>query len=165
VTLSGIRSSAPLKFKMENKSWNVCRCCLVNVEFLHKLQELIKNVYVQERSISCFFVLCSTVPEVFCAGADLKERATMTHTETLEFVSSLRKTFGQIQARQAKGNKYILGSLLWRGLGVLSLPSCSPTRLFRRVVRWIWPCVVPRNIICKIARTFKVSASIHSHKQ
>mmetsp|Transcript_23764 Transcript_23764/g.65343 ORF Transcript_23764/g.65343 Transcript_23764/m.65343 type:complete len:328 (-) Transcript_23764:258-1241(-) len=63
------------------------------------LRELIEvlDVLRQERSTSCV-VIRSTVPGVFSSGADLKERATMTHTETLEFVGTLRRTFGQIQA-------------------------------------------------------------------
>lgn len=48
------------------------------------------------------------MPNVFCAGADLKERATMTHAETLEFVSSLRAAFNQFQVGVAGVWIYLL---------------------------------------------------------
>merc|ERR1719461_103031 len=38
-------------------------------------------------------ILQSLVPRVFCAGADLKERATMNETEVGQFVHQLRSTF------------------------------------------------------------------------
>lgn len=44
----------------------------------------------------------STVPGVFSAGADLKERATMTLRETREFVGLLRRTFNAVEVRGPK---------------------------------------------------------------
>ena len=41
-------------------------------------------------------VLRSAVPRVFCAGADLKERATMTRVEVASFVHSLRASFTDV---------------------------------------------------------------------
>lgn len=38
-------------------------------------------------------ILKSQVPGVFCAGADLKERALMSRGETIEFVTKLRSSF------------------------------------------------------------------------
>jgi len=38
-------------------------------------------------------ILNSSVPRVFCAGADLKERATMAESEVAQFVHQLRTTF------------------------------------------------------------------------
>jgi methylglutaconyl-CoA hydratase len=43
-------------------------------------------------------VLRSAVPGVFCAGADLKERATMTRLEARRFVEELRGVVGLIEA-------------------------------------------------------------------
>ncbi|XP_063701748.1 methylglutaconyl-CoA hydratase, mitochondrial [Culicoides brevitarsis] len=42
-------------------------------------------------------VLRSLVPGVFCAGADLKERATLTPTQVSAFVTSLRKLLSDIE--------------------------------------------------------------------
>lgn len=43
-------------------------------------------------------MLRSAVPGVFCAGADLKERATMTRLEARRFVEELRGVVGLIEA-------------------------------------------------------------------
>lgn len=42
-------------------------------------------------------VLHSTVPGVFCAGADLKERASMTPPEVSAFVHGLRSAFSEVE--------------------------------------------------------------------
>jgi methylglutaconyl-CoA hydratase len=51
----------------------------------------------QESTTRCV-VVRSSVPGVFCAGADLKERAAMTQRETIEFVCSLRRTLSDLAA-------------------------------------------------------------------
>lgn len=51
----------------------------------------------QEPTTRCV-VVRSSVPGVFCAGADLKERAAMTQREATEFVCLLRRTFGELAA-------------------------------------------------------------------
>lgn len=58
------------------------------------------DILRQERSTRCV-VVRSLVPDIFCPGADLKERMAMTQTETAEFVSSLRTTMSNIQVRMA----------------------------------------------------------------
>lgn len=65
-------------------------------QFLRELQECINNLR-QERSTRCVIVR-SSVPSVFSSGADLKERATMTQQETAEFVTSLRRTFLELES-------------------------------------------------------------------
>lgn len=42
-------------------------------------------------------MICSSVPKVFCAGADLKERKTMSPSEVQDFVHSLRSTFSYLE--------------------------------------------------------------------
>ncbi len=37
------------------------------------------------------------LPGIFCAGADLKERAAMTQSEAAEFVTRIRRTFSELQ--------------------------------------------------------------------
>jgi len=48
-------------------------------------------------------ILKSTVDKVFCAGADLKERATMNETEVASFVHGLRTAFSDLEV--GKGGK------------------------------------------------------------
>jgi methylglutaconyl-CoA hydratase len=43
-------------------------------------------------------VLASSVDSAFCAGADLKERATFTKQDTSDFLALLRTTFGRIES-------------------------------------------------------------------
>lgn len=63
------------------------------------LRELVEavNLLRQERTTRCV-VLRSAVPGVFSSGADLKERATMTQAETIEFVGRLRRAMSEVQA-------------------------------------------------------------------
>lgn len=65
-------------------------------QFLRELRECLATV-AQERTTRCV-VVRSTVPGVFCAGADLKERAGMSAAEAATFVRELRETFGQLDA-------------------------------------------------------------------
>ncbi|KAJ9532783.1 hypothetical protein QJQ45_010910 [Haematococcus lacustris] len=65
-------------------------------QLLRELSEAV-NTLRQERSTRCV-VLRSTVPGVFSAGADLKERASMTQAETKEFVNRLRRVFDEVHA-------------------------------------------------------------------
>ncbi|KAL6754404.1 ClpP/crotonase-like domain-containing protein [Haematococcus lacustris] len=65
-------------------------------QLLRELLEAV-NTLRQERSTRCV-VLRSTVPGVFSAGADLKERAGMTQAETKEFVNRLRRVFNEVHA-------------------------------------------------------------------
>ncbi|KAG2435095.1 hypothetical protein HXX76_007182 [Chlamydomonas incerta] len=64
-------------------------------QLLRELAEALDTVR-QERTTRCVLVR-SVVPGVFCAGADLKERAGMTQSEAAEFVSRIRRTFSELQ--------------------------------------------------------------------
>ncbi|GLC34564.1 hypothetical protein PLESTF_000021400 [Pleodorina starrii] len=64
-------------------------------QLLRELAEALDTVR-QERTTRCVLVR-SVVPGVFCAGADLKERATMSQSEAAEFVSRIRRTFTELQ--------------------------------------------------------------------
>ncbi|KAJ6347915.1 hypothetical protein OIU76_004413 [Salix suchowensis] len=57
-----------------------------------------------------------SVPKVFCAGADLKERKTMTPSEVQNFVNSLRSTFSFIEALRVPTVAVIEGVALGGGL-------------------------------------------------
>lgn len=65
-------------------------------QFLRELRECLYTVS-QERTTRCV-VVRSTVPGVFCAGADLKERAVMSQAETSQFVRELREALAQLDA-------------------------------------------------------------------
>eukprot|EP00198_Chlamydomonas_reinhardtii_P012449 XP_001701786.1 predicted protein [Chlamydomonas reinhardtii] len=64
-------------------------------QLLRELAEALDTVR-QERTTRCVLVR-SVVSGVFCAGADLKERAGMTQSEAAEFVSRIRRTFSELQ--------------------------------------------------------------------
>eukprot|EP01104_Vermistella_antarctica_P009750 TRINITY_DN2532_c0_g1_i1.p1 TRINITY_DN2532_c0_g1~~TRINITY_DN2532_c0_g1_i1.p1 ORF type:complete len:321 (-),score=39.01 TRINITY_DN2532_c0_g1_i1:46-951(-) len=61
-------------------------------------------------------ILRSSVPRVFCAGADLKERVQMTPTEVARFVSNLRSTFVDIERLPCPTIAAIDGACLGGGL-------------------------------------------------
>lgn len=65
-------------------------------QFLRELRECLHTV-AQERTTRCV-VVRSTVPGVFCAGADLKERAGMTQAEAATFVGELREAFAHLDS-------------------------------------------------------------------
>ncbi|PKA50287.1 1,4-Dihydroxy-2-naphthoyl-CoA synthase, peroxisomal [Apostasia shenzhenica] len=58
----------------------------------------------------------SSVPKVFCAGADLKERKRMSATEVEQFVNSLRSTFSLLEALSVPTIAVIEGAALGGGL-------------------------------------------------
>jgi len=64
-------------------------------QLLRELRECLRNL-AQERTTRCV-VVRSAAPGVFCAGADLKERAGMTHQETAQFVQDLRTAFCMLE--------------------------------------------------------------------
>ncbi|CAA0831624.1 ATP-dependent caseinolytic (Clp) protease/crotonase family protein [Striga hermonthica] len=61
-------------------------------------------------------MICSSVPKVFCAGADLKERRTMTPSEVQDFVHSLRSTFTYLETLHIPTIAVIEGAALGGGL-------------------------------------------------
>ncbi|XP_043717094.1 probable enoyl-CoA hydratase 2, mitochondrial isoform X2 [Telopea speciosissima] len=61
-------------------------------------------------------MICSSVPKVFCAGADLKERKTMNPSEVQLFVNSLRSTFSSLEALHVPTIAVIEGAALGGGL-------------------------------------------------
>ncbi|KAL8514174.1 hypothetical protein ACS0TY_013344 [Phlomoides rotata] len=61
-------------------------------------------------------MICSSVPKVFCAGADLKERKTMSPSEVHDYVNSLRSTFSYLEALCIPTIAVIEGAALGGGL-------------------------------------------------
>ncbi|KAK9698830.1 hypothetical protein RND81_08G134100 [Saponaria officinalis] len=61
-------------------------------------------------------MICSSVPKVFCAGADLKERRLMTPLEIQSFVNELRSTFTLLEEIHIPTIAVIEGAALGGGL-------------------------------------------------
>ncbi|RZC69123.1 hypothetical protein C5167_032200 [Papaver somniferum] len=61
-------------------------------------------------------MISSSVPRVFCAGADLKERRTMSQSDTRDFVNSLRSTFTFLEGLSIPTIAVIEGAALGGGL-------------------------------------------------
>lgn len=61
-------------------------------------------------------VLESAVPNVFCAGADLKERATMSPADVAAFVQGLRATFTEVETLPQPTIAVIDGAAVGGGL-------------------------------------------------
>ncbi|KMT11790.1 hypothetical protein BVRB_5g104920 [Beta vulgaris subsp. vulgaris] len=61
-------------------------------------------------------MMCSSVPKVFCAGADLKERKDMSPTEVQSFVNALRSTFSLLEVLNIPTIAVIEGAALGGGL-------------------------------------------------
>lgn len=67
----------------------------LNKSLLSKFQ---KSVEILQHDRSCRVVIIrSLVKGVFCAGADLKERQTLTQPEVAKFVTSLRQLFVNVE--------------------------------------------------------------------
>ncbi|KAI3691610.1 hypothetical protein L6452_31407 [Arctium lappa] len=71
---------------------------------------------ISAESAANVLMICSSVSRVFCAGADLKERRTMSTSEARAFVNSLRSTFSFLEALQIPTIAVIEGAALGGGL-------------------------------------------------
>ncbi|GAV58605.1 ECH domain-containing protein [Cephalotus follicularis] len=86
----------------------------INKDMLRGLQNTFEAV--SKDSSANVVMICSSVPKVFCAGADLKERKTMSASEVHSFVKSLRSTFSFIEALRIPTIAVIEGAALGGGL-------------------------------------------------
>ncbi|XP_008798799.2 probable enoyl-CoA hydratase 2, mitochondrial isoform X2 [Phoenix dactylifera] len=78
-------------------------------------------------------MVCSSVPRVFCAGADLKERRHMSSSEVQLFVNSLRSTFSSLEALSIPAIAVIEGVALGGGLELVlscDLRICGEDAMF-----------------------------------
>ncbi|GAB2274208.1 hypothetical protein Dimus_008975 [Dionaea muscipula] len=71
---------------------------------------------VNKDSSANVMMICSLVPQVFCAGADLKERKTMSPSEVQHFVNTLRSTFTLLEGLPIPTIAVIEGVALGGGL-------------------------------------------------
>lgn len=67
----------------------------LSVQMLNELQEIIENIKYNP-AIRCV-IITGSGDKAFCAGADLKERATMSHQEVRKTVALIRKTINDIE--------------------------------------------------------------------
>ncbi|KAJ4384650.1 hypothetical protein N0V86_000250 [Didymella sp. IMI 355093] len=71
----------------------------ISRQLLAELNQQITSIHNEgQTGTTRALILASEVDTSFCAGADLKERATFTQDDTANFLTSLRSTFSSIQA-------------------------------------------------------------------
>ncbi|KAF3047666.1 hypothetical protein E8E12_011273 [Didymella heteroderae] len=71
----------------------------ISKQLLAELNQQITSIHNEgQTGTTRALILASEVDTSFCAGADLKERATFTQEDTANFLTSLRSTFSSIQA-------------------------------------------------------------------
>ncbi|XP_031262287.1 probable enoyl-CoA hydratase 2, mitochondrial [Pistacia vera] len=86
----------------------------IGTELLRGLKHKFETI--SEDSSAKVVMISSSVPKVFCAGADLKERRAMSASEIHFFVNSLRSTFSFLEALPVPTIAVIEGAALGGGL-------------------------------------------------
>uniref|UniRef100_A0A2N9G3F7 Enoyl-CoA hydratase n=1 Tax=Fagus sylvatica TaxID=28930 RepID=A0A2N9G3F7_FAGSY len=86
----------------------------IGKDMLRGLQQSFEAI--EKDSSANVVMICSSVPRVFCAGADLKERRTMDPSDVHFFVNSLRLTFSYLEALRVPTIAVIEGAALGGGL-------------------------------------------------
>ncbi|KAL5973236.1 hypothetical protein ACLOJK_037263 [Asimina triloba] len=111
-------------------------------------------------------MICSSVPRVFCAGADLKktERRLMSPSEVEFFVNSLRSTFSFLEALYVPTIAVIEGAALGGGLEMVlscDLRICGENAVFSMPETGL--AIIPGCMnICRIALATKCKLVIYS---
>eukprot|EP00249_Psilotum_nudum_P004099 c17637_g1_i1 orf=615-1640(+) len=86
----------------------------IGVDMLTHFQHIFEKV--KNDTSARVMLICSSVPGVFCAGADLKERRRMGALEIKKFVTSLRRTFLDLEALSIPTIAVVEGAALGGGL-------------------------------------------------
>ncbi|XP_010919731.1 probable enoyl-CoA hydratase 2, mitochondrial isoform X2 [Elaeis guineensis] len=103
----------------------------IGKEMLKGLQNALE--VIKEDAAANVVMVCSSVPTVFCAGADLKERKKMSSSEVQLFVNSLRTTFSYLEALSIPAIAVIEGAALGGGLELVlscDLRICGEDAMF-----------------------------------
>ncbi|KAL3499675.1 hypothetical protein ACH5RR_038768 [Cinchona calisaya] len=86
----------------------------INKDMLHGLQHTFEAVNMDHSAN--VLMICSCVHKVFCAGADLKERKTMTPYEVQDYVNTLRSAFSYLEGLRIPTIAVVEGAALGGGL-------------------------------------------------
>ncbi|KAF5195078.1 Enoyl-coa hydratase [Thalictrum thalictroides] len=86
----------------------------IGKDMLGGLRRYLEDINVD--SSTKVLLICSSVPRVFCAGADLKERRAMSPSEVRQFVNLLRSTFSYLETLQIPTIAVIEGAALGGGM-------------------------------------------------
>jgi methylglutaconyl-CoA hydratase len=113
----------------------------IGVEMLSKLRASLENL--QFHTSARILIICSTVPGVFCAGADLKERRKMGVAEAQKFVHTLRSTFNALETLPIPTIAAVEGAALGGGdeavfglpeTGLAIIPGAGGTQRLPRIL-------------------------------
>lgn len=100
----------------------------ISRQLLKDLDRHLDHVYARAaQSEVRAVIIASTHDKVFCAGADLKERAHMTQEETEHFLTDLRRVFAKLAALPVPSIACVSGLALGGGL---ELALCCHLRVF-----------------------------------
>ncbi|OKL59532.1 hypothetical protein UA08_04990 [Talaromyces atroroseus] len=100
----------------------------ISPQLLHELNREIESIYDESKTNSTrALIIASAVDDVFCAGADLKERQAMTLKETHLFLASLRSAFSRLSHLPIPSIACLSGMALGGGL---ELALCCQLRVF-----------------------------------
>ncbi|PTB66756.1 putative enoyl-CoA hydratase/isomerase family protein [Trichoderma citrinoviride] len=102
----------------------------ISVQLLQELAAQIEGIHSEDRTSphqTRALVLASALNDVFCAGADLRERRNMTTAETQVFLASLRNTFFRLSSLSIPSIACVSGLALGGGL---ELALCCNFRVF-----------------------------------
>ncbi|KAI0912701.1 putative enoyl-CoA hydratase/isomerase family protein [Ustulina deusta] len=98
----------------------------ISRQMLQELSWEIEDIH-SEKSGTRALIIASAVDDVFCAGADLKERKTMSPSETQGFLAAMRVTFSRLEALPIPTIACVSGAALGGGL---ELALCCHLRVF-----------------------------------
>lgn len=90
----------------------------ISRQLLNELHDYIMLLATKDKSVEKVraMVITSSLPDVFCAGADLKERKTFTPQDTAQFLKKLNYTLNLIQSLEIPTISAIQGAALGGGL-------------------------------------------------
>ncbi|KAI1358475.1 putative enoyl-CoA hydratase/isomerase family protein [Xylaria arbuscula] len=95
-------------------------------QMIQELSDEIKEIHTDGGQIRAL-IIASAADDVFCAGADLKERKTMSRSETQAFLGTMRDVFSRLETIPIPSIACLSGLALGGGL---ELALCCHMRIF-----------------------------------